>query len=173
MHSLILGMTESGKTTLGKILIKIHKAQGGKSIVLDPLGDPEFSADFQTSDPGEFLKVFFNSRSCYVFIDESGDAIGHYNIEMSKTATKGRHYGHSCFYITQKITQIPPIVREQCGQVYMFASGVASCKLISEEFNSREFLNGSELKQGEFYQKGRFDKIKKGNIFEISDKMQL
>ena len=169
MHTLILGMTESGKTTTAKVLIKKFKNQGVKSLVLDPLKDPGFNADYQTDNPDEFLRVVFSSRSCHVYVDESGDAIGHYNPTMQKLATKGRHYGHSCFFITQKATQIPPIIRDQCSQVFLFGSGLQSCKAIAEEFNSKEFLRCTELRQGEFIHKTRFGKASKGNIFHIDD----
>ena len=104
-----------------------------------------------------------------VFVDESGDAIGHYNPTMQRLATKGRHWGHSCFFITQKATQIPPIIRDQCGQVFLFGSGSQSAKAIAEEFNSKEFLKATELKQGEYIHKTRFGAVSKDSIFRIAE----
>ena len=169
MHTLILGMTESGKTTTAKVLISVFKRRGIKSIVLDPFNDPGFGADYQTNNSDDFLKMVWSSRKCHVYVDESGKAIGRYNQLMDELATTGRHWGHSCFFITQKATQISPIIRDQCGQVFLFGSGHQSCKMIAEEFNDKEFLNATALKQGEFYHKTRFGKLHKGNIFQISD----
>ena len=73
-HSLILGMTESGKTTIAKELAKRLKSSGHPVIVLDPMHDA-WEADFQTDDQNEFLNVFWQAQKCHVFIDESGGAI--------------------------------------------------------------------------------------------------
>src|SRR4051812_29046568 len=101
-HSLLLGMSESGKTTLGKRLSHSLRALNKTVIVLDPLCDPEWSADYQTSNGAEFLEVFWNNESAYAFIDEAGDEVGRYDDEMRQTATRGRHLGHSCFYLAQR-----------------------------------------------------------------------
>src|SRR6516165_7136640 len=89
-HCLIFGMTESGKTTLAKRLAQRYRYHEVKVIVLDSLNDPGWSADFQTTDPDEFLQVFWESRRCAIFIDEAGDAVGKYNTVMQRTATRGR-----------------------------------------------------------------------------------
>jgi DNA helicase HerA-like ATPase len=57
-HSLILGMTESGKTTLAKRLAQHYKSRGIGVIVLDPLND-DWPCDFKTADPDEFLRVYW------------------------------------------------------------------------------------------------------------------
>lgn len=173
MHSLIVGMTESGKTTLAKCFIHIFKQKGIKSLVLDPMRDPDFKAEFQTSDPQEFLQMVFLSRSCHVYVDETGDAIGHYNPTMQTLATKGRHNGHSCFFLSQSVVQMPPIIRGQSSQIYLFATDADGCKRISNEYNSKLFMEGTKLKQGEFLHKTRFGKITKGNVFHIADKINL
>src|SRR5271154_7447046 len=99
-HSLVLGMTESGKTTLAKRMAWRYQARDVKVIVLDPLCDPEWQADFQTSDPEEFLSAFWASQKCAVFIDEAGQSIGRYNEVMQRTATRGRHWGHAVHFVT-------------------------------------------------------------------------
>lgn len=171
MHLGIFGMTESGKSTTAKVLIEVFKKKGVSSLLLDPLEDPSFNADFKTSDPDLFMKVVFSSEKCLVIVDESGDAIGHYNPVMQKLATKGRHWGHTCIFLTQKATQIPPIIRDQMGAVFLFGSGSQSCKAIAEEFNSKEFLTGSELKKGEFIYKTRFGSPVRGSIFRVANRI--
>jgi len=173
MHSLIVGMTESGKTLLSKCFIKIFNQKGINSLVLDPMQDPEFNATYQTSNPDEFLQMVFLSRSCHVYVDETGDAIGHYNPTMQTLATKGRHNGHSCFFISQSVVQMPPIIRGQSSQIYLFATDNDGCKRIANEYNSKNFMEGTKLKQGEFLHKTRFGKITKGNVFEIAKRINL
>ena len=101
-HSLVVGMTESGKTTLATRMSDIYKKAGIPVLVLDTFMDSRWSADFITDDIENFLWHFWRSKNCAVFIDESAEAIGRYNQVMIQTATKGRHWGHNCHYITQR-----------------------------------------------------------------------
>ena len=150
-HTLFLGMTESGKTTLAKMLARQYKKKGIGILVLDPLRDPGWDADFITDDPDEFIKVFFGSRRCMVFIDEAGENVGRFDTAMVKTATKGRHWGHSVNYLTQRATLVSLTVRDQCRNLHLFASGFKDCKMLENEFNSPDLLNAPGLKVGEFY----------------------
>ena len=119
-HNLILGMTESGKTTLAKELCLRLKARGISTLVLDSLSDPGWEADFITENPDEFLSVYFdpNTRYCAAFIDEAGDYAGRYDWAMVKSATRGRHWGHMNFYISQRGIQIARTIRDQCSNLF-------------------------------------------------------
>ena len=164
-HVLILGMTESGKTTLARRLAARYKANGAGILVLDPIGDPRWNADFMTSDPEEFLHVFWQSQRCMAFIDESGDAVGRYDRAMIRTATRGRHWGHACHYITQRAVDISRTVRDQCSQLYLFASSMDDGKVHSREWNKPELMNCHTLQRGEYYSAPRFGSLKKGAVF--------
>ena len=144
MHSLILGMTESGKTSLAKQIIQAAKKRGINTIVLDPLCDPSFDADFQTSDPLEFMYVWKNSRSCFCFIDESG-TVGKFSDTIRECATKGRHWGHSFFFLAQKATQVEPLVRDMCSQLFLFRSGSQSRKILAEEYDAPQLIDSIEM----------------------------
>lgn len=165
-HSLIIGMTESGKTTLAKKLAGHYRQNGIGVLVLDPLSDPAWPADFKTADNEQFLKVYWDSRRCAVFIDESGDAIGRYDDTMIKTATRGRHWGHSNHYITQRATQLSATVRGQCSHLFLFCSPLSDAKIYADEWNQQELRNSCNLKQGEYYHVTRFGELHRGNIFE-------
>lgn len=164
-HSLILGQTESGKTTLAKQLASYFHAQGKSVIVLDPMNDPAWVCAFRTSDNMKFLEVFWANRSCYAFIDESGDAVGRYDDLMQQTATKGRHWGHSCFYLSQRGAQLNATVRAQCRHLFLFTSAVDDCKILAREFNSPELLTATALAQGHYMHKARFGQIERGKVF--------
>lgn len=155
-HILIVGRTLSGKSTLAKGLARGYKDAGRGVIVLDILKDPEWSADFITDDPDEFLKVLWDSRECMCFIDEAGESVGRYNEAMAKTATRGRHWGHVMHYITQYATQLSPIIRTQCTRVYLFCSSIREGQRLSEDFGAPELEQCTELKQGEFFQAAHY-----------------
>jgi len=166
-HILILGSTQSGKTTHAKKLIQDYKAKGIKTIVYDKLtADPSWQADFVTDDRDEFLSTFWSSQQCMVFIDEAGDAIeGMHDTKMRETATKGRHWGHLVHYISQRATMIPKTIRDQCTHLFLFTSSLADAKIHADEWNSEELKNASTLKQGEYYHTTRFDPVTKHKLF--------
>ena len=164
-HSLILGMTESGKSTLAKKLAQQLKVNGTAVLVLDPLNDPAWQADYQTDDPDEFLNVYWQSRGCVAFIDEAGDVVGQYDKIMQKTATRGRHWGHSNFYLSQRGTMISRTVRDQCSYLFLFATALDDCKTHAAEWNSPELKTANSLKQGEYFYTGRFTDAEKRRIF--------
>ena len=164
-HSLILGMTESGKTTLAKALAAQYKQRGINVIVLDPMSDPEWNADFQTSDPETFLKVVFSSQRCAVFIDEAGESAGQYDKPMIKTATKGRHWGHNMHYISQRGTLIARTIRDQCSQLFLFTTALDDCKIHANEWNKPELRTANALPQGAYFYCTRFGEISRNNLF--------
>lgn len=165
-HSLILGMTESGKTTLAKILARNAKLRGRKVIVLDPTHET-WEADFQTADNDDFLQIFWSPEwlSCDAFIDESGDAIGQYDKIMFRTATVGRKQGHNCYYISQRGAQLSPTVRGQCSNLFLFAMAAEDCKVLANNWNRPELANAWELPQGSCYFAPRFGDLQLLRVF--------
>ena len=75
---MIIGMTESGKTTYAVNLAHKYKEFGIKTIVLDPLLDERWRVDFLTDDYDEFIEVITHpeTKNCAAFIDESGESAG-------------------------------------------------------------------------------------------------
>jgi hypothetical protein len=134
-------------------------------IVLDPLNDPEWAADFQTTDPDEFIKVFWASQSCAVFIDEAGQSVGRYNEVMQRTATRGRHWGHAVHFVTQRGVQLPVTVRDQCGHLFLFTTARKDSKVHADEWNRDELENAHLLAQGNYYHVTRFGTCERGSLF--------
>lgn len=165
-HTLILGMTESGKTTLAKKLAARYKSAGLSILVYDPLSDPSWPADFRTSDVDAFLDTFWASRSCAAFIDEAGDCAGQHDKIMQKTATRGRHWGHRCHYISQRGTMINRTIRDQCSHLFLFGTSLEDCKVHSKEWNRPQLLDASKFKQGDFFHVTRFGDLTQSNIFK-------
>lgn len=164
-HSLILGQTESGKTTLAKQLSHVYKGGSQSVIVLDPMNDPGWAADFRTSDPAKFLEVFWANQKCHAFIDEAGKMVGRFDDLMEETATQGRHWGHACYFISQRGAQINPTVRAQCRHIFLFNMHLDDCKVIAKDFNKPELLTANTLPQGEFFHATRFGACERGKVF--------
>lgn len=157
-HVLIVGSTESGKTTLARNLAAHYKRSNYGVLVLDPLSDPRWPCDFITADAAEFLDIFWRSRKCIAFMDEGGESVGRYDLAMQKTATRGRHWGHSCHYVAQDPTQLAPIVRSQCSHLFAFALSSRQSKVLAEEFNEPLLETCPKLRQGEYIHAQRFGK---------------
>lgn len=156
-HTLILGITESGKTTLAKKLAGVYKAKNTPVLVLEPFKSSSWGADLITDDPAHFLKVVFSNKSCAVFIDESGDMIGRYNKVMDKLATIARHYGHNSHFITQRAAQISTTIRDQCMNVFAFKQSYDDGKILASRYVDDLFLQVPNLRQGEYIAKIGFD----------------
>lgn len=167
MHSLIIGMTESGKTTLAKSICKGLIAKEQKVAVLDPLHDEGWGeVTFQTSGPAAFLEwaKMKENRQAFLFVDEGSIAIGRYNAPMEWLATMSRHWGHSSFFISQSLTQLSTTLRGQCGRLYLFTAAETVNKIAAEEFNEKELRKADRLEKGQFYIVNRFTALKKMRI---------
>ena len=171
-HALILGMTQSGKTTLAKKLATIYAANDLGILVYDPLSDPDWASNYKTSDVDEFLRVFWKSKSCAVFIDEAGDCAGQHDKIMQKTATRGRHWGHRCHYISQRGTMIARTIRDQCAHLFLFATALEDCKIHAKEWNRPELLEAAKFGQGDFFHVTRFGQLSRDNIFNTKQEDQ-
>ena len=166
-HCLIIGMTESGKTTLATEICRDYRARGIKTVVLDPMYDQRWSADFLTTDKARFLEVVQNpeTRSCALFIDESAELIGQYHDEMFWLATRSRHYGHNTHFIAQRAKQLAKTVRDQCAYLFLFNCSFDDSKELANEFNRMELKEACTLQRGEYFQCPRGGEIQKLRVF--------
>lgn len=164
-HSLILGMTESGKTTLAKGLCDAYRRAGYNTLVLDPMNDPAWNASYRTSRVDDFLRVFWANRQCFAFIDEAGESVGRFDDLMIKTATKGRHWGHSCHYLSQRGAQLSRTVRDQCSHLFLFTTALDDCKIHANEWNKPDLRTAHTLPQGTYFHATRFGTFERGVLF--------
>lgn len=165
-HILIAGRTLSGKSTLGKLLCAAYRERGIETLVFDPVRDPEWRSSFQSDNREHFLQVYWASQCCAVFFDEGSISVGKYVPETEKTATLGRHRGHINHYICQRVTQIPPIVRDQCTELFLFSSSAKDCALLAEEFGHDELASGHLLTVGEYFHAYKMGACVRGNLFK-------
>jgi len=168
MHVLILGITQTGKTTLAFRLAQKYSATGVNVLVLDPDKRSGWNADFLTDDPEAYLNVVKVNKSCALFIDESGQMIGRYAKEMAWLATNSRKWGHKAHFITQRATQLDPTVRNQCTTIILFKQSLNDTKILSNEFVSTELEAAHTLNQGEYLCKISVDgKVFKSNAWRL------
>lgn len=159
-----MGTTGCGKSTLAKRLAIQFKKQGKAVLVLDPIGDSDWQADFITDDKNEFLKVAKASKNCILIVDESAGVVGRYDVEMEWLGTKARHWGHSTFFIAQRTQQINPTVRNQCSNLYLFQVSGNDSDILAEEFNQDILKEAKSLPKLSFIKTGRFQEPKKFSL---------
>lgn len=131
-HSAIIGMTESGKTTLAKRMAHEYRRRGFGVLVLDPWKSPDWPADFVTADLGAFLRKAHASRRCALFVEEVG-GFGR-RPEFAWLFTQARHWGHATHYLSQYHSQVPPIVRSNCARLFLFRVSASSAKEWADDF---------------------------------------
>lgn len=141
--------------------------------MLDPLLDPRWKLDaadnttFITANPEKFLQVVWNNQGCIVVVDEAGEMIGKYSDVMNRLATRGRHFGHKCFFITQRAKQISTTIRAQCSEVAIFKQSLDDTKDLANEFVEPMINQANTLEKGEFIYVRDGQKTLKLNIFKL------
>lgn len=161
MHVLIAGTTTSGKTTLAKLLAEHQRSRGYGILVCDPLLDKGWQAELVTSNPQKFLHIAQKSRSCMLYLDESGETVGRYNDEMLWLATRARHYGHISHFITQRVVLLNRTVRDQCSKLFLFRVSANDAKTLADDWANTSLLDAASLNRFEFIYCHRFGTTKK------------
>jgi len=149
-HTLVIGKTGSGKTTLIRQIAKTAQNKGTQLLVLDPTpANDQWGADYVTDDPHEFLQVVFANTRCLCIVDEAGSMIGRFGKDKNDLATRSRHMGHSVIFITQDVKSLDNIVREQVRDVIVFRVGRKRAAELAEDFADDNLKMAGELVSGE------------------------
>ncbi len=151
-HTIISGITGSGKTTIAKMLAANYYRQGVGVFVLTPIPGDKWRADFITNDCDKFLKVVFANRNCSVFVDECGRMIGNGTTQakkMSELAFMGRQWGHNMHFIAQRASMIDPDVRAMCENFLIFKQSDPDARTIAAESACPDFLQAVTLQKGQ------------------------
>jgi len=167
-HAIIIGQTESGKTTLCKRLASWYKNHGVGVIVLDPMFDAGWPADWKTADPVEFLEFVKDPERCLqcaLFVDEAGLSLDKYAVEYQWLTCQSRHHGHVTHIIAQRAQMVSANVRAQCSTCYAFNVNADDAKIYAREFNCAELMNAPGLAKGEFIKADRFNGAKRYRLW--------
>lgn len=169
-HVLILGQTQSGKTSLATAMADQYRGKVNGVVVYDPIGSSTWtkSSAHVFSDPNDFMSHCRNSRRCVIFIDEYGLAAAKAKdrgVDLLPLATTIRHWGHRTHFIAQRYTMIPPTVRDQCSYLYAFRLSKKDSEFMAAEFVDDDLLEISDLERGQYIAKERHCPAKKRLLF--------
>lgn len=159
-HSLILGMTQSGKSTLAKMLTAELARRGRLVMILDPMLDsgwPEKS--LVVSEPEELHRAAAKMTGAHIFVDEAAVHVGRSQKMLSWIFRFGSHWGHSANLITQHPTDLAPFVRSQCTSAYVFKSTAAVGELLRKRdgFRGDALLDIEEIPKYHFLMVDRYN----------------
>lgn len=170
MNTLLTGLTESGKTTMGvKLLADFRRAGFPTCVLTSQPGDLDRwrqVADWVTMDANAFMRVVFSPRSrrFMAAVDEGQENVGRWDTHMVKLGTQIRHRGGSALFISQRAVDINRTIRSQCRQVIAFQQDQQDAKLLANEYGYQELLGVSKLAQFEYLWCQRFGGVKRGRI---------
>ncbi len=142
-HTLICGVTESGKTTLAHALAARFVAEGQRVIIFDPVGTGTAAGSWPS---GPLVKIFDDENlffeyladprvsHAHVFIDEAGEIFNASKRENLWLLTRGRHFGFNVWLIAQRPKMLLPSARGQCSKAYIFRLAIADMREIMADF---------------------------------------
>jgi hypothetical protein len=143
MHSAIVGMSRSGKTTLAQMIARGLVKRGRAVAVFDPLRDPNWQKTGAecVADPFELLHRAKTSTCRHFFWEEWGPYLRHHpDPEVRKRlpafawlGQSSRQLGHTQWFLSHSWQDLLH-VRGQCDQAFCFAQGNKSACLIAEDF---------------------------------------
>ena len=167
-HTLICGITQSGKTTMAKLLARMRSRAGRKVLVLDPILDNDWPAHLVTDDPEKYLEIAQSeqTRNCTLVVDEGRMALAR-DERFSWLTTTSRHSGHDCIIISHRPTGLTPELRSNCVICYAFNIHEMDAELLSRNYNRQELLQAPSLPQGEYIRcEAMKAQVQYGNVFE-------
>lgn len=164
MHTLIIGQTNSGKSTLAKILTHEYEKREIETMLFDPYLDDGWATHDSNryADEIEFLNALAKTKNKAVFIDESPVLYDKYKDVMNGFLMRGRHQGLKFFLIAQRYKNIPPNSRGNAKFVYSFMQNPMDTKMIQEDYVKVGDL--SQLKQFEYYHFTQFECTEKKKL---------
>ena len=176
-HTLICGVTETGKTTLAHKIARDLLAQKNPPhiIVYDPVHSKTVAGDWpEDIDFFDNREKFLNwlrhaekrPEGYAIFIDEADLLFSHSQPENSWILTKGRHLGFNVYIITQRPKMVMPSCRSQCSRAFVFRLSRDDLKNIGDDFAHE--IKGIDLDQGDFLcLYSGTSRLERDNIFSI------
>lgn len=149
-HTLVVGITGTGKTSLVKQLAQRIAGHDRPVMVLTPCPDDGWDfASYKTDDPVEFTRVVMANRNCVVIVDEGAEMAGRYDKETKPLATRSRHNKHTCFFIAQLPKDVNKTIRGNCRNVIAFKLSDEDAKILAKLFVA-DFSKCPELPEGSY-----------------------
>lgn len=163
MHRLIIGRPESGKTTICQWWCRALKGKVHR-VVLNPFGDPGWGdVEFQSPDPMAVMDYCRKPFSKAVFLEEAGTSIAR-DPKFNWLTSGSRHRGNGTWLIAQRRQMLAPNLRENVGEVYLFACSRQDAVLFADLYDDQRILSAAKFGKGEFLVLPNFGSAKHGQL---------
>jgi len=156
-HTLVTGKTDSGKSSIMRMLLPTIRRNYAGVLILDFKTDPKWNdcggpVDLLTDDRDAFMSAVETTEDHLLIIDEGKKTIGRYAEEMEDIATMYRELGHSAYFLSQRGAQINKTIREQCSNAFVLNQGDDDAKELAKNFPRLKPLikDVPLLRQGEY-----------------------
>lgn len=147
LHRAIIGGTGSGKTFHAQSSARLVRSVERATLVLhlDMEPWPADCVTWQTSDPDRFIRMYWASRNCDCFMELADADVDKFDTRFHKAFTRGRHWGHRNYFLSQYGPTVHPIIRANCTSLSLFAVNDMVAKAWAQEFNDKALLAASRL----------------------------
>ena len=174
VHCLYVGVTQSGKTTLARLMSRMLCAKKHRVAVYDPLGTATAGGGWGDgvlifTNEHDFLTWIYSDAAVnyHVFIDEAHNILGHNNPENFWMLTEGRHFFLTLHLMTQRPKKLHPDVRHNCGRCYMFRLSKSDRAEIGGDYGF-DGLDKISLDKGDFVLlNSGTASFSQGNVFQL------
>lgn len=166
MHQVIVGITETGKTTLAKILNAGLVRSGACVLVWNPHPNHDFikpdartgnvSATAEFRSKVEFLDAIQKQiragtgKPIFVTIDEAHMFFKKVNCPNEWMGLSGRHVGLNLTLITPYYASLNVPVRSMCRRLYIFHSTLTSAERCADEFGVKNLVKACGMPPGHY-----------------------
>ena len=159
-HWLIVGMTESGKSSLARAMAKEYANVGHRPIVLDVTRNREWGPTaIIFDDPDKMLEYVKDPRQCLrqpLFLEEAGLSLDRCQSQFLWFTTFSRHHGMRCHIVAQRAEMVNKTVRSQCANLAAFGLAFDDAKAYAREFNGPEIMKCTTFRPGTYIHKTRY-----------------
>ncbi len=174
VHTLYTGVTQSGKTTMARLIARQALKAKRRVIVYDPLGTPTAGGEWGEKaeiyeDMEAFLSVAYDPETvnATLFIDEAHHIFNHADKSHLWLLTQGRHYGMELHLITQRPTKVHPDARTNCGRCFMFRLAHDDSRAIGLDYGFSD-IHKISLDKGDFLLlNSGSSEFSRGNVFQL------
>ncbi len=150
MHTLILGQTTTGKTTLAKIIAEQSDKSGRGPLVLDPLMSDWGKGAIVSHSSDELLESAKKTTNRVIVVDEALLALDKFDTGLNWLATTSRHLGHSAIFIGHRYKDVAPGLRSQVSQFFIFRSERDDAKELDNKFDAPILLTATRQPKWHF-----------------------